>query len=584
MEQKTKGKKFSLPKRPAQRTWRRKKQPACSTRPAEHLLRVIPLGGLNEIGKNMTLLEYGDDIIIIDCGIAFPDDDMFGIDVVIPDFSYLTERKENIRGIVITHAHEDHIGAVPYFLRSFDVPIYGTRLTMGFIQNRLNEHQLTGDLNVIDPGDVIKLGCFSVEAIHATHSVADALCLSIDTPVGKIFHTGDFKIDFTPADGEPMDFGRLAQIGDEGVLLLMADSTNADRKGYTPSETTVGVTLDNIFRGNPHRIIIATFSSNVHRVQKIMETAIDNGRKIAISGRSMENMVRIATELGYLNIDPTHFVELRQTRNMKDSQFVIITTGTQGEPMSALTRMANNEHRSVRIRKGDVIVLSSTPVPGNELTVANTVNALLKKGADVIYNDIADTHVSGHACEEELRLIHALLRPKYFLPVHGEYRHLKSHALIAESMGMPSDHIFYMENGDVLELSQTHARRLDDRASSELVLVDGLGVGDVGSIVLNERRYLSEAGLIIVAVAFKQGTNELLAGPELVTKGFVYVRESEDLIADATLHMEQILMHAIAEGIRDRQTLKNTLRDALRSFIMKRTKRNPVILPIFLEV
>jgi ribonuclease J len=584
MNNRQKERKFALPKGPGPRSWKKSRRSSESKSDGAPVLRVIPLGGLNEIGKNMTVLEYGDDILIIDCGIAFPDDEMLGIDLVIPDFSYLDENSSRIRGIVITHAHEDHIGAVPYFLKSFDVPIYATRLTVGFIQNRLKEHSLQGDLHVIAPGDVFKLGCFTIEAIHTTHSVADALCFSIDTPCGVVFHTGDFKIDYTPADGEPIDFGRLAQIGDKGVLLLMADSTNAGRKGYTASETTVGVTLGNIFRGNMHRIIIATFSSNVHRVQKIMETAIENGRKIAISGRSMENMVRIATELGYLNIDPAHFVELHQTKNMKDSQFVIITTGSQGEPMSALARMANNEHRAVQIRKGDVVVLSSTPVPGNEVTVSNIVNALLKKGADVIYNDIADTHVSGHACEEELKLIHTLLRPKYFMPVHGEYRHLRSHALLAESMGMRPDHVFYMENGNILEISKGRARRLDERVPNDLVLVDGLGVGDVGSIVLNERKYLSEAGLIIVAAAFDSCSGELLAGPDLITKGFVYVRESGDLIAEATMHTEQILMHAMAEGVKDRQALKGMLRDSLRTFINDRTKRNPVILPIFLDI
>lgn len=584
MNENKQGRKYYPQSRPGPRPKSKGDRPVRAQSSGTNKLKVIPIGGLHEIGKNMTLLEYGDDIMIIDCGLAFPDDEMLGIDIVIPDFTYLINNREKVRGMVITHAHEDHIGAVPYFLKEFNVPIYATRLTVGFIKNKLKEHNLEGDLHEVTPGDILSMGCFRIETIHTTHSVADALCLSIDTPVGKVFHTGDFKIDYTPADGEPIDFGRLAAIGSEGVLLLMADSTNAGRKGYTASEKTVGIALGNIFRGNPHRIIIATFSSNVHRVQKIMETAIENGRKIAISGRSMENMVRIATELGYLNIDPIHFVDLNQTKSMKDSQFVIITTGSQGEPMSALTRMANSEHRAVQIRKGDVVILSSTPVPGNEKTVSNVVNALLEKGADVIYNDIADTHVSGHACEEELKLIHTLIRPKYFMPVHGEFKHLRSHALIAEAMGMPAENIFYMTNGDILEITAEKARRSGATVPCGLVMVDGLGVGDVGSVVLNERKYLSEAGLIIIAAAFQSSTGELLSGPDLISRGFVYVRENSDLMTEAKLYMEEILMHSMDEGIRDRQALKNALREALRTFIYKRTKRNPVILPIFLDI
>ena len=583
MTEQRKGRRFHPQSRPGPKPKAKSNRPQRVQSSGTNKLKIIPLGGLHEIGKNMTLLEYGDEIMIIDCGLAFPDDEMLGIDIVIPDFTYLINNSEKIKGMIITHAHEDHIGAVPYFLKTLNVPIYGTRLTLGFIKNKLKEHNIEGNLNVVAPGDIINMGCFSVEAIHTTHSVADALCLAIDTPVGKVFHTGDFKIDYTPVDGEPINFGRLAGIGDEGVLLMLADSTNAGRKGYTASEKTVGIALGNIFRGNPHRIIIATFSSNVHRVQKIMETAIENGRKIAISGRSMENMVKIATELGYLNMSPEHIIDINQTKSMKDSEFVIITTGSQGEPMSALTRMANSEHRAVQIRKGDVVILSSTPVPGNEKTVSNVVNSLLEKGADVIYNDIADTHVSGHACEEELKLIHTLIRPKYFMPVHGEFKHLRSHAIIAESMGMPSENIFFMENGDILELTEEKARRSGATVPCSLVMVDGLGVGDVGSIVLNERKHLSEAGLIVIAATFDKDNGDLLSGPELISRGFVYVRENSDLMKEAQLYMEEILMHSIDEGIKDRQALKNALRDALRNFIYKRTKRSPVILPIFLE-
>lgn len=583
MPEQKKGRRFHPQSRPGPRPKAKPARPQRAQSTGTNKLKIIPLGGLHEVGKNMTLLEYGDEIMIIDCGLGFPEDEMLGIDIVIPDFTYLINNSEKIKGMVITHAHEDHIGAVPYFLKTLNVPIYGTRLTIGFIKNKLKEHNIEGDLHVVTPGDVIKMGCFSVETIHTTHSVADALCLAIDTPVGKVFHTGDFKIDYTPVDGEPINFGRLAAIGDEGVLIMLADSTNAGRKGYTPSEKTVGIALGNIFRGNPHRIIIATFSSNVHRVQKIMETAIENGRKIAVSGRSMENMVKIATELGYLNIPETHIVDINQTKSMKDSEFVIITTGSQGEPMSALTRMAKSEHRAVQIRKGDVVILSSTPVPGNEKTVSNVVNSLLEQGADVIYNDIADTHVSGHACEEELKLIHTLIHPKYFMPVHGEFKHLRSHALIAEAMGMPSENIFYMENGDILELTADKARRSGATVPCNLVMVDGLGVGDVGSIVLNERKYLSEAGLIVIAATFDKDNGQLLAGPELISRGFVYVRENSDLMSEAQLYMEEVLMHSMDEGMKDKQALKNALREALRTFIYKKTKRNPVILPIFLE-
>lgn len=578
------GRRYHPQSRPGPRPKTKDDRPVLTQSSGTNKLKVIPIGGLREIGKNMTLLEYGDDIMIIDCGLAFPDDEMLGIDIVIPDFTYLMNNKEKIRGMIITHAHEDHIGAIPYFLKSLSVPIYATRLTVGFIKNKLKEHNLEGDLHEVNPGDIVTMGCFAVETLHTTHSVADALCLAIDTPVGKVFHTGDFKIDYTPADGEPINFGRLAGIGNEGVLLMLGDSTNAEQKGYTPSEKTVGVALGNIFRGNPHRIIISTFSSNVHRVGKIMETAIENGRKICVTGRSMENMVRIATELGYLKIDPIHFVDLHQTKSMKDAQLVIITTGSQGEPMSALTRMANSEHRAIQIRKGDVVILSSRPVPGNEKTVSDVVNALLEKGADVIYNDIADTHVSGHACEEELKLMHTLIRPKFFMPVHGEFKHLRSHALIAEAMGMPADNIFYMENGEILEVTAERARRSGAKVSCSPVLVDGLGVGDVGSVVLNDRKYLSEAGLIIIAAAFQSATGELLSGPDLISRGFVYVRESNDLMEEARLYMEEVLMHTLAEGTRDRQALKNALKDALRTFIYKKTKRSPVILPIFMDI
>ena len=424
-------------------------------------LRVIPIGGLNEIGKNMTVLECKKEILIIDCGLSFPDSEMYGIDIVIPDFSYLMANKDKIVGMVITHGHEDHIGAVPYFLKDFDIPVYGTRLTLGLIQNKLNEHGIHGDLRTINAGDKIKLGCFEVETIRTTHSIADAIALAITTPAGVVFHSGDFKIDYTPIDGEPIDFSKLAEIGKKGVLLMMCDSTNVTRPGFTASERVVGQTIEKIFRNAKARIIIATFSSNVHRVQKIIENAIKFGRKVAISGRSMENVVALAIELGYLDIPPGTLVDLKMTKNIPDDKLVIITTGSQGEPMSALSRIASGEHKSVKLKKGDTVILSSTPIPGNEKTVSNVVNKLFEKGAEVIYSDIADIHVSGHACQEELKLMHSLIKPKFFMPVHGEYRHLIAHARLAESLGMNKDHIFILNNGDILNVNRRRAIKED---------------------------------------------------------------------------------------------------------------------------
>lgn len=547
-------------------------------------VRLIPLGGLNEIGKNMTVLETKNDLIIIDCGLTFPDDEMYGIDIVIPEFTYLIKNSEKIRGVVLTHGHEDHIGAIPYLLKQLNVPIYGTRLTLGLVENKLKEHNIKGKLNVVTAGDTIKLGDFKVETIRTTHSIADSICLAIDTPSGKIFHTGDFKIDYTPINGEPMDFHRLADIGDKGVLLLLADSTNAERKGYTASERTVGVTLENIFRTCTTRILVATFSSNVHRVQKIIDTAVMFKRKVAISGRSMINVVNISIELGYLNVPDGVLVDINKIKHLKDSQLVIITTGSQGEPMSALSRMATNDHKAVQIKKGDVVILSSSPVPGNEKTVSNIVNKLFEKGAEVIYNDIADIHVSGHACAEELKLIHMLIKPKFFMPVHGEYRHLRQHALIAENLGMSKDNIFILENGQVLNLKKDKVEKLKEDVPCSAVMVDGLGVGDVGNIVLRDRKLLSEGGLIIVVAAIQKSTGEIVSGPDIISRGFVYVRESEDLIESARKAVENRLVQCQQDGIKDWAALKNAVRDELKNFIYQKTKRNPVILPIFLEV
>ncbi len=547
-------------------------------------LKVIPIGGLNEIGKNMTLLEYHDDIIIIDCGLSFPEDEMYGIDTVIPDFTYLIKNAAKIKGLVLTHGHEDHIGGVPYLLRHFNIPVYGTRLTLGLVENKLKEHGIKGKLKTINAGDSIKCGAFNVETIRTTHSIADAICLAIETPVGTVFHTGDFKIDYTPVDGEPINLARFAELGTKGVKLLLMDSTNVLRPGFTASEKVVGRTLENIFREVESRIIIATFSSNVHRVQKIINTAVQYGRKVAVSGRSMENVVKLAIELGYLEIPAGVLVNLKQTKKIPDKKLVIITTGSQGEPMSALARMATNDHKSVQIKKGDCIILSSTPVPGNEKTVSNVVNLLLEKGANVIYSDIADIHVSGHACQEELKLMHSLIRPEYFMPVHGEYRHLKTHADLAENLGQNPKNIFILNNGDCLTISQKKAVKSENVAPADAVLVDGFGVGDVGNIVLRDRKLLSESGLIIIVAAISEATTEIIAGPDIISRGFVYVRENEDLIDAARNLCQEILHDYTSQGVSDWNVLKGKLRDGLKSFIYENTGRTPVILPIFMEV
>jgi ribonuclease J len=547
-------------------------------------LKVIPLGGLNEIGKNMTLLEYKDDIIIIDCGMSFPDDGMYGIDSVIPDFDYVIKNSEKLKGVILTHGHEDHIGGIPYLLRMVRCPIYGTRLTLGLVENKLIEHGIDADLNIIYAGDTIKLGVFEIETIRTTHSIADAVCFAINTPAGTIFHTGDFKIDYTPVDGEPIDLGRFAEIGNKGVKLLMMDSTNALRPGFTASEKVVGQTLETIFQGVTSRIIIATFSSNVHRVQKIVNTAVKFGRKVAISGRSMENVVNLAIDLGYITIPAGVLVDINKIKNIPDKELVIITTGSQGEPMSALTRMATNDHKFVQIKKGDCIILSSTPVPGNENAVSNVVNLLFQKGAEVIYSDIADIHVSGHACREELKLMHSLLKPEYFMPVHGEFRHLKTHKDLAISLGQKEDHVFILENGDCLSIAGKTVTKTEGVASGEAVLVDGYGVGDVGNIVLRDRKMLSEAGLIIIVAAIEDATNEIVSGPDLISRGFVYVRENEDLMGAAREVVTDVLDKYMSSGVSDWNILKGKVRDALKSFIYENTGRTPVILPIFMEI
>ena len=547
-------------------------------------LKVIPIGGLNEIGKNMTLLEYDDEIMIIDCGMSFPDDEMLGIDVVIPDFSYLIANREKIKGLVITHGHEDHIGAIPYLLRDMKMPVYGTRLTIGLVRNKLEEHEIVADLRTINAGESFMVGrYFEVEAIRTTHSIADSICMAIRTPQGVVFHSGDFKIDYTPVDGDPIDLGKLAEIGDLGVKLMLCDSTNATRPGFTRSESIVGQTLENIFRTAKKRIIIATFSSNVHRVQKIIDNAVLCGRKVAVSGRSMEKVVNLAIELGYLNIREDVMVDLKKTKDIPDDQLVIITTGSQGEPMSALSRIASGEHKGVKLKPGDLVILSSTPVPGNEKSVSNVVNKLFEAGADVIYSDIADIHVSGHACQEELKLLHSLIKPEFFMPVHGEFRHLISHARLAEALGEPKENIFILENGDELNINGDEAFVEKSVVDADAILVDGLGVGDVGNIVLRDRKHLSQSGLIIVVAAIAS-EGYVVSGPDIVSRGFVYVKENEELIESARQVALDALDKALEQGNRDWNTLKAKVRDALSDYIYQVTMRNPIILPIFLEV
>ncbi len=547
-------------------------------------IKVFPIGGLDEIGKNMTLLEYKDQILIIDCGMSFPDDSMYGIDVVIPDFTYVIKNASKVKGLIITHGHEDHIGGVPYLLKQINIPVYGTPLSLGLIRNKLDEHGIRGNLNVIHAGDKFKVGAFEIEAIHTTHSIADAVNYCITTPAARIFHTGDFKIDYTPVDSDPIDLGRLAEIGDSGVDLLLCDSTNVVRPGYTRSERVVGESLDGIFREAENRIIIATFSSNVNRIQKIIELSVKYGRKFAVSGRSMDNVVKLAMELGYLKFPAGSYVELNQTRGIPDSKLTIITTGSQGEPLSALARMAADEHRSIKLKKGDTVILSSTPVPGNEKSVSRVVNLLYQKKVNVIYNENADIHVSGHACQEDLKLMHSLIRPKFFMPVHGEHRHLIIHRQLAEQLGEKKDHIFILSNGDQLTLSKKRAIKFKNVIPAEDIMVDGLGIGDVGNIVLKDRQLLSESGLILVVAGVDVGNRRLVSGPEIVSRGFVYVKENEGLITDARKIAQNAIEKSLAGGFQDWNSLKNDVRDDLRRFIFQKTRRSPLILPVFLQI
>ena len=552
-------------------------------RPKESF-RIIPLGGMKEIGKNITVIEYRDEILIVDCGMSFPEDEMFGIDVVIPDFTYLKENMEKIKGLIITHGHEDHIGGVPYLVKEINVPVYASGLAAGLIQHKLKEKNLTADVHVISPGDIIHIGSFIVEAIHTTHSIADSFAFSIKCPAGHIVHTGDFKVDYTPLEGKQIDLARFAKLGDEGVDVLLCDSTNVLRPGFTPSERIVAESMNRIFEETDKRIIIATFSSNIHRIKHFMEASIHHGRKIAVSGRSMENVMQIAKDLGYIDLPESAFVDIRNINNIPDSNLTIVTTGSQGEPMSALTRMANDNHRAVKLKKGDVVVFSSSPIPGNEKTITNVVNKLYEKKVRVYLSDFVDIHVSGHACQEELKLIHTLVRPRYFIPAHGEYRHLNEHAKLAESLGMSRSNIFVMTNGDSLVVKGGRAKQENGYATADDVLVDGYGVGDVGNVVLRDRKQLSEAGLIVVSVAIDTYSKQLAANPELITRGFIYVKENGPLINDATEVVYETIERCRNRDSMDLSSLKSAIRDDLRGYIYRKTRRSPVILPVILYV
>ena len=546
-------------------------------------VKIIPLGGLEQIGMNMTAFMYEDSIIVVDCGLSFPDDDMLGIDLVIPDVTFLKDNIDKVKGFVVTHGHEDHIGAFPYIIKDVNKPIYATKLTMGIIETKFREHNLLTNTKrkVVNYGQSVILDKFRIEFIRTTHSIADSAALAIHTPAGVIVHTGDFKVDYTPVFGEPIDLQRFGELGKKGVLAVLCDSTNVMRPGYTMSEKTMGKTFENIFDENPkNRIIVATFASNVDRVQQIINSAVSHGRKVAVEGRSMVNIINVGTELGYISIPEGVLIDTEEIKKYPDEQVTIITTGSQGEAMAALSRMAASIHRKVTIKPGDVIIVSATPIPGNEKSVARVINELSMKGAKVIFQD---THVSGHAAQEEIKLIYSILKPKYAIPVHGEYRHLVKHAELCELMGIPKDNIFILSSGDVLELSDEHAEKIGT-VPCGILMVDGLGVGDVGNIVLRDRQTLAENGIIIVVLTLEKYTNQLLSGPDIVTRGFVYVRESEMLIDDATTVVYEAVSRCIDNNISDWSKIKSVIKDSLGDYIWKKMKRTPMILPIIMEV
>ena len=548
-------------------------------------LKVIPLGGLGEIGKNMTAIEYDDELIVIDCGIAFPDEDMYGVDLIIPDISYLIENESKLKGIFITHGHEDHIGAIPFILKQVNIPIYGTRLTIGLIENKLKEHGLltTTSLNIIKPRESAKFNHLEVEFIRNTHSIADSCSLAIHTPVGIIFHTGDFKVDLTPIDNEPMDFERISELAKEGILLLMSDSTNVERKGYTMSERAISETFTKLFEHATGRIIVATFASNIHRMQQIIDASKRYNRKVAFSGRSMENISKVATELGYLHIDDDQLVNIHNINSVADDELTLIVTGSQGEPMGALARIAFSNHRHIKLKPNDLFIISASPIPGNDKLIGRVINELYRKGCNVIYKDLEAVHVSGHACQEELKLILRLTHPKFFMPVHGEYRHLVHHKNLAEKVGIPKDNIVVLSTGQVLELTP-HSAEVNGRVRTGAIFVDGIGVGDVGNVVLRDRRMLAEGGMLIVVATIDKESKTLVSEPYIVTRGFVYVKESEDLMNEVKQITQTEIEMLLENETNEILVMKKRIKKALERYLYEKTKRRPSIFPIIMEV
>ena len=548
-------------------------------------LKIIPLGGIGEVGKNITVVEYGDDILVVDCGLGFPDDDMLGIDLVIPDVSYLEKNADRVKGIILTHGHEDHIGALPYILKDLNVPVYGTRLTLGILTNKLVEHSLERvvKLNCISAGDTVKLGCFSAEAIRVNHSIADSVAWAITTPVGTVVFSGDFKIDVTPIEGEMTDLTRFGELGKKGVLAFFCESTNAERSGYTPSERIVGNSLDTIFSSTSKRVTIATFSSNVHRVQQIINASEKFGRKVAITGRSMIKVVKAAMDLGYMHMPEGMLIDIGEMKRYRPDQLTLITTGSQGEPMSALHRMAYSDHDKISLGADDLVVISATPIPGNEKLVSNVINELLRKGVEVVYNQVADVHVSGHACQEEIKLVTSLLKPTFFVPMHGEFKHLSQNKLLAEMVGVSPDNILIPETGKIIELDKKSIRT-NGTVPAGNVLVDGLGVGDVGSVVLRDRKHLAQDGIVMVVAALDISAGYLLSGPDVVTRGFVYVKESEELMEEMRQVAYDVIDKTLDAGYQDANAIKNALRDDLTKYLYSKTRRRPMILPGLMDL
>lgn len=551
----------------------------------ENSVKVIPLGGLGEIGKNMTAIEYKNEIIVIDCGLGFPEEEMYGVDLVIPDVTYLLNNKDKVKGIFLTHGHEDHIGAIPYILKQIQVPVYGTRLTMGLVENKLKEHNmlLESELHNVNAKDIIEIGSFKIEFIRVTHSIADSCAIAIHTPVGIIFHTGDFKVDYTPIDGLSMDLERISALGKQGVLLLMADSTNVERIGHTISEKAIGETLNRIFSNAEGRVIVATFASNIHRMQQIINASVNYGRKVVFSGRSMENVSQVAIELGYLHIPEGCLVSVDDMKNYPNEQITMITTGSQGEPMAALARIAFSTHRKISIEPKDLYIISASPIPGNEKLISKVINQLFKKGANVIYEDLEEVHVSGHAYQEELKLIHALVHPKYFMPVHGECRHLRHHAELAKKLGMEEQNIFMLETGQVLELFEDDAK-ISGKVPTGSILVDGLGVGDVGNIVLRDRKHLAQDGMLTIVVTIERESYSIIAGPDVITRGFVYVKESDELINEVKQIVRNELNTCLENKVIEWSVLKSNIKSSVEKYLYEKTKRRPIIFPIIMEI